>query len=321
MNWIVRFASLGCVLAVTACKPEQPPPKPKSEVATAVAVPHLLVTNSAPPSDAPKIDSARAMRYLREIVAFGPRPPGSHGYRNLQRYLRQQLKNDDLEADAFTAATPIGEFKLTNFIAKYPGSTDQVVVIASHYETNYPLKNFVGANDAGSSTALLLELANHLRGPRKGPTVWLVWLDGEEPFKEFSETDSFYGSRHLASKWQQDGTAKRIKAFILTDMIGDKDLNIDKDLNSTPWLSDLVYTAASNLGVQSFFYRRQTLIQDDHLAFSKIGIPVVDVIDLDYGYNNVFHHTPEDTLDKVSARSLRIVGDVVLETVRLLSQD
>jgi Zn-dependent M28 family amino/carboxypeptidase len=277
-------------------------------------------STSASPLATEHVNSGRAMKYVRDLVSFGPRASGSEGMKRQQDYIRKQLKGDLLEADTFTAQTPAGKFALTNLIAKYPGTTDQIIVVASHYDTNYPLKNYVGANDGASSSALLLELANHLRGAkRNGPSVWLVWFDGEEAFKEWTDQDSLYGSKHLASKWQADGTAKRIKAFLLLDMIGDADLNIDWDGNSTAWLRDTVLKAATELSVQSYFFERRTEIEDDHLPFKKIGVPVMDIIDLNYGYDNVFHHTSEDTLDKLSPNSLRIVGDVVLRTIALLS--
>jgi glutaminyl-peptide cyclotransferase len=248
------------------------------------------------------------------------RPAGSPGQAKQQAYLRNKLKGDNLEEDKFKAKTPVGEVEMTNFIAKFPGTTNDIIVIASHYDTLPSVKNFVGANDGASSTALLLEIANQLREhKRTGPAVWLVWFDGEEAFKTWTADDSTYGSRHLAAKWQQDGTLKRIKAFILADMIGDADLNVDHDGNSTPWLSDLVYKAASNLSRKSYFYAREAPVEDDHTPFAKAGVPVVDLIDFTYGYNNVFWHTPEDTPDKLSANSLQVVGDVILETVRLLS--
>jgi Zn-dependent M28 family amino/carboxypeptidase len=149
--------------------------------------------------------------------------------------------------------------------------------------------------------------------------VWLVWTDGEEAFVKWSDTDSLYGTRQLAQKWQQDGTAKKIKAFLLVDMIGDADLDILEETASTPWLRALVYQAATNLGYQSHFYAYKAGIEDDHLPFLKIGVPAVDIIDLDYGYNNVFHHSVQDTIDKLSPQSLAISGDVVLETIRLLN--
>ncbi|HEY7616274.1 MAG TPA: M28 family peptidase [Terriglobales bacterium] len=256
-------------------------------------------------------------------MAIGPRPIGSAGHKKLERYLLSHLKDETVEDDAFSADTPEGKLPVRNIIAKYPGARDGVVVIAGHYDTNYPLRNtkYVGANDGGSSTALLLELANQLRGrKREGYSVWLVWTDGEEAVKQWTPSDSLYGTRHLAQKWRDDGTLKKIKAFLLVDMIGDADLNIERDQNSTPWLQDLVYQAATRLGYQSHFFARSIFVEDDHLPFVGAGVPSVDLIDLDYGYGGVFHHTPQDTLDKLSPKSLQIVGDVILETVRVLDQ-
>lgn len=272
------------------------------------------------PSPSARVDAARALQYVRDLVAFGRRASGSDGMKRQQAYIRQKLKGDQLEEDNFTATTPAGKFDFKNLIVKFPGTTNEIIVLASHYDTNYPLKKYVGANDGASSSALLLELANQLRGKKNGPSVWLVWFDGEEAFKEWSDSDSLYGSRHLADKWKADGTTKRIKAFLLLDMIGDKDLNIDWDENSTASLRKVVLRAATNLALQSYFFERRTAIEDDHLPFAKAGVPVVDIIDLNYGYDNVFHHTPEDTVDKLSVRSLQIVGDVVLETLRLLGK-
>lgn len=265
------------------------------------------------------------MQYVREVVAFGPRPIGSEAHKKLEGYLLAHLKGAAVEHDDFTASTPDGNFPIHNIIAKFPGTRPGAVVIATHYDTlmggDRPgtVKNFVGANDGGSGTGLLVELANHLRGAkRSGYSVWLVWLDGEEAVRQWSETDSLYGSRHLAQKWQKDGTLSQIKAFLLADMVGDADLNIDRDQNSTLWLEDLVYQAAGKLGYQSHFFARSLAIDDDHIPFGKAGVPVADLIDFNYGYNNVFWHTPQDTLDKLSAKSLQITGDVLLETVRLL---
>lgn len=261
------------------------------------------------------------MQYVKEVVAFGSRPPGSPGHAKLERYIVAKLNGVDVEQDKFTAQTPVGPFPINNIIAKFPGKKDGIIVVAGHYDTNYPLpKTYVGANDSGSSTALLLALADQFRGkPPDGYSIWLVWTDGEEAFVKWTDTDSVYGTRQLAQKWQQDGTAKKIKAFILVDMIGDADLDILKDTDSTPWLNDLVYQAASNLGYQSHFFQQTTAMEDDHIPFAKIGVPVVDLIDFTYGYHNVFWHTPEDTVDKLSPQSLAITGDVVLETIRLVN--
>jgi len=274
-------------------------------------------------ASAQSFNAARAMQYTREVVAFGPRPIGSANHKKLENYILAHLKNDGVEEDAFVAETPEGKFPVRNLIAKFPGTRDGIIVIAGHYDTNYPLRNtgYVGANDGGSSTAILLELANQFRGKKRdGFSVWLLWTDGEEAVKNWTATDSLYGTRHLAEKWQQDGTLKKIKAFLLADMIGDADLNIDRDSDSTPWLEDLVYQAASKLGYQSHFFARTIPLEDDHLPFVHRGVPSADLIDLDYGYGNVFHHTPQDTLDKLSPKSIEIVGSVILETVRLLDK-
>jgi len=269
------------------------------------------------------VNSARAMQYVKEIVAFGPRPIGSANHKKLEQYIISHLKGDHVEDDSFTADTPEGKFPVRNIIAKFPGKKDGVIVIAGHYDTNYPLRNtgYVGANDGGSSTAILLEIANQLRGRKgHGYSVWLLWTDGEEAVKQWSDTDSLYGVRHLAEKWQNDGTLKKIKAFLLADMIGDADLNIEREQNSTPWLEDLVLQAATRLGYQSHFYARTLAIDDDHLPFVRRGVPCADLIDLDYGYGNVFHHTPQDTVDKLSPKSLEIVGNVILQTVWMLDK-
>jgi Zn-dependent M28 family amino/carboxypeptidase len=269
----------------------------------------------------PQMNAARAMQYVREVAAFGPRAIGSPAHKKLEAYLTAHLKGIPVEHDDFIASTPGGDFPIHNIIAKFAGTKTGVVVIATHYDTLMSVKNFVGANDGGSGTGLLLELANHLRTmKRTGYSVWLVWLDGEEAVRKWSETDSLYGSRHLAEKWQKDGTSKQMKAFLLADMIGDADLNIDRDQNSTPWLEDLVYQAASRLGYQSHFFARSLAVDDDHIPFAKAGVAVADLIDFDYGYNNVFWHTPQDTLDKLNPKSLEITGNVLLETVSLLDQ-
>jgi hypothetical protein len=270
-------------------------------------------------SEAPRINPERAMKYVREIVGIGPRPLGSPGHTKVENYIKSKLKGDQVEDDRFSAQTPAGQFEGRNIIAKYPGTKDGVIVIASHYDTNYGLKNYVGANDGGSTSGLLLELANHLRGTkREGYSVWLVWFDAEEAVKQWSATDSLYGSRHLADKWQKDGTLAKIKAFVLLDMIGDADLSTEDEQASTPWLKELIRQAAGQYGYQSFFFQRESSIEDDHLPFVKKGVPAVDLIDLDYGYNNVYHHTPQDTLDKLSPKSLQIVGDTVLQAVSML---
>ncbi len=255
------------------------------------------------------------MQYTREVVAIGPRPLGSAGHKQVQSYIREHLRNDSLEEDAFIADTPVGKFPGINFIGKFPGSKDGLVVIAGHYDTKM-LKNFVGANDGGSSTGLPLELANVLREHKAGrPTVWIVLFDAEEAVKEWTDTDSTYGSRHLAEKWQQGGMLTKINAFLLLDMIGDADLDIQRDTNSTSWLEDKVYQSAEKLGYSAHFFAREGPDFDDHIPFVQRGVPCADLIDLNYGPDNSYWHTPKDTIDKLSAKSLEITGNTVLQVV------
>ena len=272
----------------------------------------------------PEFNASRAMEYVKEIVAFGPRALGSEGHKKTENFILAHLKEDQVERDDFEITTLEGRFPVHNILARYPGSKDGVIVIASHYDTNWPLRteNYVGANDGASSSALLLELANQMRGKKRdGYSVWLLWDDAEESMKlPWDDAESLYGVKHLADKWQTAGTLKKVKAFLLEDMIGDADLNIERDANSTPWLEDLIGGAATRLGYQSHFFAREIAVTDDHAPFLSRGVPSADLIDLDYGYNNVFHHTIHDTLDKLSPKSLAIVGTVTLQTVYMLDQ-
>jgi Zn-dependent M28 family amino/carboxypeptidase len=280
--------------------------------------------NPTPDIAPPTFNASRAMEYVKEIVAFGPRPLGSEGHKKAENYILAHLKGDQVERDDFEITPSEGRFPVHNIIAKFPGTKDGIIVIASHYDTNWPLRNvnYVGANDGASSSALLLEIANQLRGKKRdGYSVWLLWDDAEESMKlPWDDPESLYGVRHLAEKWQADGTLKKIKAFLLEDMIGDADLNIERDTNSTSWLEDLIGQAATRVGYQSHFFGREIAVTDDHMPFLQRGVPSVDLIDFDYGYNNVFWHTTQDTLDKLSPKSLAIIGTVTIEAVRMLDQ-
>jgi len=333
-----RASFVAAVVAVSLCtmachkEPEtqasQPTPaQPVVSNAPASAA-ELDPPAGAPP--APTVDSKRAFLYVKEFVAIGKRPLGSEGHKKAEDYIAGKLSGLGVEVDrdTFTADTAVGKFPVVNIIGKIPGKKDGIIVIAGHYDTNYPLKdlNFVGANDGGSNTGLMVELAQVLKQSMKsgdakldGYSVWLVFTDAEEAMKAWSADDSVYGSKHLASLWQKDGTVQKVRAFILLDMIGDKDLNVERETYSTPWLQDTVLRAAQRLKVESHFYGRSLDVEDDHLPFKRVGIPVVDLIDIDYGLDNSFHHTTEDTLDKLSPNSLQIIGDVVLETMRALN--
>jgi len=287
----------------------------------------LLLAPLAAPAQT-HFNGVKALEYARQFVAIGPRWPTSPGHAKAEAFLRARFKHDKFEEDAFTASTPIGPVPMRNFIVRFPGKKDGTIVLATHYETNYWLRNinFVGANDGGSTTGLLLAIADQLRvktahGKKlDGYSVWLVFFDGEEAIQSWTESDSTYGSRHLAARWGRDGTLSRIKAFILADMIGDKNLDILHETQSTDWLVALVRQAAKKFGYEHYFFKQDSEIADDHVPFVRRGVPSIDIIDLNYGPNNSYHHTDKDTMDKISAKSLTIDGDVFLETIRLINQ-
>ena len=268
------------------------------------------------------------------LAAAPKRPPNSPGHEKAEAFIKAHFAAEaakgHLETDSFSASTPAGLLPMRNYIVRYPGKKDGVIVLASHYETNYPLRdvNFVGANDGAATTALLIEIGAYLRAhPPTGYSVWLVFFDGEEAIGPvWSGADNLYGSRHLAAKWSNDGTLEKIKALLLADMIGDKDLNVDKDANSTPWLLDMLGVAAKDTGHSASVFKNPTQVEDDHLPFKQRGVPVLDIIDLDYGPptrqhpEGGYHHTELDTLDKVSAHSLEISADLFLEMIHLINQ-
>jgi Zn-dependent M28 family amino/carboxypeptidase len=266
------------------------------------------------------------------LAAAPKRFVGSPGHAAAEAFIKAhfapEIAAGRFETDSFTPTTPIGIVPMRNYIVRYPGKKDGVIVIASHYETNYPLKDigFVGANDGACTTALLIAMGEYFRAhPPEGYSVWLVFDDGEEAIREWSSSDSLYGTRHLAAKWSGDGTLKKIKAFMVADMIGDKDLNIDRDANSTPDLLNMLAQAAKDTGHSSYVFKYPTQVEDDHLPFKMRGVPVLDIIDLDYGPHNAttpdgFHHTAQDTIDKISAHSLQISADLFMQMIRLLDQ-
>ncbi len=273
----------------------------------------------APTAATQDLSGEKAMEHVRAQVAFGPRPPGSEALEKCRGYLIQQLEGYGylVEKDSFEATTPYGPKKMVNLIARKKGSGGNIIAMASHYDTKYYEKlRFVGANDAGSSTGLLLELARVLATKKDGFDYWFLFLDGEEAFIEWSTFDSTYGSRHLAKRWKEDGTAGKVRALLLLDMVGDKDLDLQKDTKSTPWLMDLVWTTAMEEGFRDILAATPTAIEDDHLPFLDINIPCADIIDLDYAP----WHTAGDTLDKISAASMEKVGKLVLAVLPRLEK-
>lgn len=272
-----------------------------------------LLASAAVSAQAPvAFDSAKAWEHLRQQVAIGPRPSGSAGNVKNREYITRTLAAIGLKTveQAWTATTPLGPIKMVNLMATIPGQRTERIVLASHFDTKlFREFRFVGASDGASSTAALLELGRVLKARPQLPfTIELLFLDGEEATGEWQGTDNTYGSRHYVEVARTAGTLKSLRALILLDMIGDRQLNIRRESNSTPWLTDIVWNVARRLGHQASFISESMAVEDDHLHFLKAGVPSIDIIDLDYPA----WHTAQDTLDAVSARSLQIVGEVVV---------
>ena len=283
---------------------------------------------------APRFNGQAAYNLTAQLLQVAPkRFNGSPGHLKAEEFLKQHFAAEaakgDLETDTFTASTPAGLQTMHNYIVRYPGKKDGIIVLASHYETNYPLRDieFFGANDGAATTALLIEIGSILRvHPPEGYSIWLVFDDGEEAVKDWSASDSLYGTRHLAAKWANDGTLGKIKAFLVADMCADKDLNIDFDEMSTPWLQDMLKVAAKNTGHTAYIFKNSVPgLGDDHIPFRQRGVPVLDIIDIanrphTESMPDGYHHTAQDTLDKISPKSLQISGDLFLEMIRLINQ-
>jgi Zn-dependent M28 family amino/carboxypeptidase len=255
-------------------------------------------------------DSNKAWEHLRQLVAFGPRPAGSAAIEQSRTYIKNQLSASGIAVteQAWDDQTPTGRVHMVNLIATIPGASKNRLVIGGHYDTKkFPFR-FVGANDGGSSAAFLIELARVLKARRNALTIELLFLDGEEAVIDWAGTDHTYGSRHYVAEAKRTGSLASLKAFVLVDMIGDRDLQIKRDLNSTTWLTDIIWAAAQKQQLATYFRPDRVQIEDDHMPFMDAGVPSVDVIDLEYPA----WHTAGDTLDAVSARSLQVVGDALV---------
>jgi Zn-dependent M28 family amino/carboxypeptidase len=252
------------------------------------------------------------------MVAIGPRPAGSPAIEQTRNYIKAQLAASGLKAveQAWDDETPLGRVHMVNLIVTIPGESKDRIAITGHYDTKlFREFRFVGASDAGSSAAFLIEIARVLKSRRNRLTIDIIFLDGEEAVVEWRGKDNTYGSRHYVETARRDGSLKSLKAMVLVDMIGDRDLDIRRDSNSTPWLTDIIWGAAAKMKVTNFL-PAATTIEDDHLPFLAAGVPSVDIIDLDYDA----WHTQRDTLDAVSARSLQVVGDVLLASLPQIEQ-
>jgi glutaminyl-peptide cyclotransferase len=321
---MIRWMSvIFCIYAIglVGCKASG-----KETPAPATPPPFMSAVASAPPQsadDAPApektggFDGKRAFGHVAKQVSFGPHPSGSPAIGQVQDYLLSELKSDGctVETDAFKADTPIGRLPMKNIVVKIPGDKPGIVLLGTHYDTKL-LDNFVGADDGGSSTGLMLELARLLCPQHGKYAVWIAFLDGEEAVKVWSGSDSRYGSRQMAAKLAINGDLKKVKGFLLADIVGGRTAVFKREANSTPALVDLLWNTAAKLGYSGLFSNEGTSADDDHDSFLKRGVPSVDVIG-DF-INNGYWHTTQDALDKISAKTLASVGHVFLESVRQL---
>jgi len=260
-----------------------------------------------------EISGEKALAHVQRLVDFGPRPPGSEAIEKSRNYIEDQLRRSgwQVKRQAFTDDTPRGKVQFVNLIAQFPsrGSAAPLFLLCSHYDTKtFDAIKFVGANDAGSSTGLLLELARVIgQHPNLAVKIELVFFDGEEAYDHFSETDGLYGSRYFARQLQ-GSSAKQFRGGILLDMVGDRSLDVTLPADSPPEMARGIFAAAEALKLRSYFTYLDREMIDDHSPLNAIGVPTIDVIDFDYPW----WHTAGDTIDKISAQSLQIVGSVAL---------
>ena len=275
---------------------------------------------AVPPGAATPFSGERAYEHVKKLVEFGPRPSGSKELELARKYIQKQTGG---ELEEWTADTPAGKVKMANVVVELKGETDDTIVIGSHYDTKrYKEFAFVGANDGGSSTGALIEIARALRASNTAHrfTYRLVFFDGEEAVcREWDECskpgrpDNTYGSRYEVGRLKTLNRLKHVRAFILLDMMGYDKLELGRDDLSTPWLVDILWRTARELGYSKQFVERAEAVGgDDHVPFLRAGVPSVDLIQLS---TYPHWHTPEDTLDKISPHSLKAVGDVVLASL------
>ena len=287
----------------------------------------------APTTEAPAksdFDADRAFEYVKKQVEFGPRPPGSPELEKTRAYIIDELRSFGLNviSDEFHATTPVGDKKMTNIVAELPGPSPDIIIISSHYDTKlFKEFKFVGANDAGSSTGALMEIARVLAAKKSNKLTYrFVFFDGEEAFcREWDDChnpnpadpktplpDNTYGSRHYVSQLVAKNEVSRVKAMILMDMMGSKNLKLGRADLGTTWLQDIVWRTGQQLGYKEFVDSTEGVGDDDHSPFLKAGIDSLDIIQLSTYYE---WHTKDDTLDKISGKSLKIVGDTIIASL------
>lgn len=331
--WNVVACGFALLVFLAGCKAkaDNPSAQPNAKDApfmSAASVAPPQQPQVAPADEAPApdkvdgFDGQRTYDLVAKQVAFGPRPSGSPAIAKLQDFLLSELKSYGCatDVDSFASDTPAGRIAMKNILVKIPGTQPGIILLGTHYDTKR-LPNFVGADDAGSSTAVMLELARLLCSQKGRYAVWIAFFDGEEAVREqWQDPDNCYGSREMAARLAMSGDLPKIKAFLLADLVGTKTPHFKRESYSTKTLVDVVWSVAKRLGYGNIFIDDSAPIEDDHQSFLKRHVPSVDVIDLDNGPNgDVFYwHTPQDSLDKISPKTLAITGHVFLESVKQL---
>ncbi|HMI50295.1 MAG TPA: M28 family peptidase [Candidatus Saccharimonadales bacterium] len=321
---ILQTAAIGALLfaSFAGCKAAgNEAGGPAKDVSTPPAAVAIQIPGDVPdPGKTGGFDGGKAYVHVAKQVGFGPRPAGSKALEQTQGYLVAELKSYGcpVETDEFKADTPVGQLAMKNILVKIPGDKPGIILLGTHYDTKI-LANFVGADDGGSSTGVMLELARLLCPQRQKYAVWIAFFDGEEATREWSDSDSRFGSRQMAARFAASGELKNIRAFLLADIVGGKRLHFKRESSSTPALVDLVWSVAKKLGYSEIFLKDEFPVEDDHDSFLKRKVPSVDVIDLDHE-DVPYWHTAEDTLDKISPRSLAITGHVFLASLHELQQ-
>ncbi len=318
MMKVSRLALLAVLLLAGACshKREQsadaPEAMPPSELAPPPEPP------GPPPAELWKeFSGRRAFAHVKKLVDFGPRPSGSEALERARKYIVDSVRGAGWQVvpQEFIDRTPRGPVTFVNLIARYGNSdSPQRIIIASHYDTKiFDTIKFVGADDGGSSTGALIELARVLAlDPGLARRVELVFFDGEEAVVQFGPGDGLYGSRYYAHVLRETARNRQFKCGVLWDMIGPSDLNITLPTDSPPEMARDIFAGADSLGVRkNFSYFRGPML-DDHVPLNESHIPTIDLIDFDF----VYWHTADDTLDKLSPESLRVVGEVTLYCLR-----
>jgi glutaminyl-peptide cyclotransferase len=288
---------------------------PLSNAEQGSGAPQAATLPATPPVDTTGgFDGARAYKHVEQLVAVGPHPAGSEGIRRAQQYIVAQLKNFGCpveEQDFHVPGTPAGDVAMKNILVKIPAADPNILLFGSHYDTKL-MDNFVGADDGGSSTGVLLEFARLVCARKNAATIWLAFFDGEEDFNfNWTQSDNTFGSRELAASLALSGDLPHVKAMILVDMVGPFNPVYKREYNSTSWLVDILWSTAAKLGYGKVFVNDRADIEDDHLSFLKRNVPSADIIDLDVPY----WHTTNDTLDKVDPRTLAITGHVLIASL------